>query len=391
MNPMSVFAREIVALMSLGLAGCGAVETPSFFKSGAAGPPSADQTSAEGSSGSAKEQNPALRPKEITKVAPLASIMLEKNCPNIVQPYRMTDNFASVIIYGAKQGIESLGKVFSNVIGTGHAGSVNASEIPASVRLAAKQLNWLPMNVEQLYGERSHRQETNLLARESKLGKKYYPVADNMLADVLAKIGEPHDYKFKLFIQKNSTHNALSRPGGYIYVDQGLVDDPDEYAKARFAIAHEVSHVLQRHETKGLQSMIVDSFTLQDEMKKVISSAGSQPEVALAHVKTGKNLFIRHHIDQELQADACAARLLSHAFPDRAALADSITAFLKELPKPGPPVPVRAPTSDVERLEASIHDVVETPIKAHPNSLEREHNLRAMYNEIVKDPISSSK
>jgi predicted Zn-dependent protease len=244
------------------------------------------------------------------------------------------------------------------------------------------------MDVETMYGERAHLQETSLLEPDSKIGKKYYPIANKMLAEIEAKIGQPYDYHFKLFIQKSAGHNASSRPGGYLYVEKGLLDSPDRYPKAYFAIAHEIAHVLQRHETFELQSMIVDSLTVGEDMEKTIASAGVNPDAVLSRAKYGKHVFIRHHIDQELQADSCATRLLSRVFPDRAGLEHSLTAFLKDLPKPEPVAAPPVPTSDADRLAASVHEVVDTPIKVHPNSAEREANLRAMYAAVAAAPVA---
>ncbi len=62
--------------------------------------------------------------------------------------------------------------------------------------------------------------------------------------------------------------------------------------KARFALAHEVAHVLQRHETKELQGMIVDSFTAKDEMQKAILNAKKDPDGLLRNVKVGKDIYV---------------------------------------------------------------------------------------------------
>lgn len=339
---------------------------------------------ATGKQGQADIGRDEVRPKEITKVAPKASVVLDKNCPDIVQPYKLTDNLASLALFSAKEAVVDFGKQIGAVFtGTPAVATPMGSGISASTKLAAKQLNWLPMRAEVAFGERSHKQETAILDRDSKLGNKYYPIADKMLEEVLAGVGQPHDYAFKLFILKNSNRNAIARPGGFLYLDQGLLDNPAQRPKAYFALAHEVAHVLQRHETKELQSTVVDSISLKDDLIKTISSAKSNPNVILAHVKVEKNRFTQHHIDQELQADSCAARLLSHALPDQKALATSLNAFLNDLSKPERKPPLPPPQSDEEKLTRSVHEIVDTPVKRHPNNEERQQNLRSIYAEIA--------
>ena len=336
--------------------------------------------------------------KEITRLAPKASVVLDKNCPQIVQPYKLTDNFASVTVYLVKQdvqaGIKALGRGFEGFVRGQGIGPIRldntARNTPASAKLAAKQLNWLPMNAELLYGEQLHQEETNILDRDRKLGKKYYPVADKMLQEVLSQIDEPHEYQFKLFILKNSGGNAVARPGGFIYIDQGLIDNPAKHPKAYFALAHEIAHVLQRHETKELQSMVIDSISDTGDLVKVMSSVRNNPSVILAHVKLEKDMFTRHHIDQELQADSCAVKLLSRVFPEEQGLTNSIKAFLKDLPPPELDARAPLPQTEIERAAASVHDIVNSPIKRHPNSQERTQNLNAVYVEIKQgEPLKS--
>lgn len=257
-------------------------------------------------------------------------------------------------------------------------------EIAESTRLGAKELNWLPMKAELLYGERSHADETNILERESKLGQKYYPIADELLQKILPTISEKHEYKFQLFVLKNDTRNAIARPGGYLYIDQGLLESKEILPKAYFALAHEVAHVLQRHETKELQSLVVDSITTKDQLFDVMKNIGTNPGIILKYVKAGKDIFSRHHADQELQSDSCGTKLLSRVIPDRQELATVLNTFLNDLPPVEPSAALVPPKSDAEKLAGLGHDIVNTPLKRHPNTQERTANLQAIYQEIVK-------
>ena len=371
----------VATVATVALTACETDKIPFFSKTGDSAP--STEKSAEKPAAKGQAAASDIRPKEITTVAPMASVVMDKHCHEIVQPYKLSDNLASLGMFGAKQLVTNAGGELARAFGTSAAAPTQT--IPASVKLAAKQLNWLPMRAEKLYGDRLHAQETNILARTSALGKKYYPLADAMLQEILSKVGHPHDYQFQLFILKNDTLNAVARPGGYVYMDQGLVDNPVQRQRAYFALAHEIAHVLQRHETQGLQSMIIDSITLKGELTKIISGVNGNPAMILEHVKTGKNLFIRHHIDQELQADSCGAKLLSRVFPDQRELAGVIHGFLKDLPKTAPGKPAPAPASDVERLSATVYEIVKTPIARHPDSPERYSNLNMIFAEISKE------
>jgi Zn-dependent protease with chaperone function len=386
MNSLLPAKQALCAIMLLAAASASDAneEKPSLFNLFKGSGAKQEPPSAEEDAGTAD-----VNIKKITAVASQASVVLDKNCPQIVQPFELTDNLASLATFGVEEAIKTgekiLGSLFSSLAIAQDPGAVSLDtmeEIPHSLKLAAKQLNWLPMTAEVMYGERSHKEETSILARDHKLGKKYYPIADKMLDEILSKVDQKHEYEFKLFILKNNGGNAVARPGGFLYIDQGLIANSTRHPKAYFALAHEVAHVLQRHETKDLQSMVVDSISAKKDLVNVVSGAGSNPGMVIEHVKVGKNLFTRHHIDQELQSDACAIKLLDRVFADEQKLTDSIQVFLKDLPAPEPEKTASVPVSDLERLAASVHEIVDTPIKRHPNTLERAANLDAIYKEI---------
>lgn len=342
----------------------------------------------------AAADNTTLHIKEIDKVSPYALVVLDKQCPQLVQPYKLTDNVASLAKFNLMQHVEKAtgllaGRVTGFLTGAKTPESLppkpNDQSIPDATRLAAKQLDWLPMEAELYFGERQNALETNDLKRDSRKGKQLYPVADQLLEEITSKIEEPHDYQFKLVILKNSGRNAMARPGGYLYVDQGLIEDSAKLDKAHFALAHEIAHVLQRHETKELQGMVVDSFKTQDELKHAIKNAKKEPAALFEHIQIAKNNYTQHHIDQELQADSCAARVLGRVYPERQQFAHSLQAFLQELP-PAQNLPAQAaPSTETEKLAASMHAIVSLPADRHPNTQERAQNLNEMYQVVIKD------
>lgn len=337
-------------------------------------------------------------------------VVIDKHCATLVEPFKLSDNMGK-LMKDAVGGM--LGGLKDRIVN--HGATPNAKEIPEKTRAQAKRMNWLPMNVEVMYGQKLHDKETLVLDREKPDGKKYYPIAEQILADAKRGISAPHEYDFKLFILKQPGRNALARPGGFLYLDVGLLKDRAQLDKAYFAVAHEISHVLKRHETRELQGLIIDSFETADDLKSIVN-AGSHPDAVLAKVKIDKDQFTRHHVDQELQADACAARILGATYGDNAKLARTIRAFIKDLPPPTKAeldqetntaklqADQRAAASAVESsqagkkskkknsdekaedgLDATIlaYDIVSSPATRHPNNKERTANLDAMYAELT--------
>lgn len=326
--------------------------------------------------------------KDIDSLPPRALVVLDRHCAELVQPYRLTDNFASLTVFGMQEGLKAVPGQLSRLLGGGGSQAAASSDkLGDSAKLAAKQLNWLPMSAEVMYAERQHQSsQSELVPRDGKQGRKFYPSADKMLSDILASVHEPYDYQFKLFIVGTDNHNALALPGGYLYLDKGLLDTPQMQKKAYFALAHEIAHVLQRHETKEMQSLVVDSFSAKSELLKVMKNAQGNPKAVVDRVKLEKGQFTRHHIDQELQADSCAVKMLSRVYPDRQQLAEAINAFIKDLPPAKAEPTAKAASNQAEAMAGDVEDIVKSPAMRHPNTQERKANLQAIYQEVTAKP-----
>jgi Zn-dependent protease with chaperone function len=323
--------------------------------------------------------------KDLDHLPSRALVVVDRHCAELVQPYRLTDNFASLSVFGLKEGLEAMPGQLNKMLGTGGADAGTRSDkLGDSAKRAAKQLNWMPMSAEVLYAERQHQARQNeLLARDSKQGRKYYPTADKILSDILASIHEPYDYQFKLFIVTSDEHNALALPGGYLYLDKGLLTTPQLQQKAYFALAHEIAHVLQRHETKEMQSVVVDSFSAKSDLLKLMKSAQGNPKAVVDRIKLEKGQFTRHHIDQELQADSCAVKMLSRVYPTRQQLAESLNAFIKDLPAATADPTTQAASNQALAMAGDVEDIVKSPAMRHPNTQERKANLQEIYQEVT--------
>ena len=62
------------------------------------------------------------------------------------------------------------------------------------------------------------------------------------------------NYRFKIL--DDDTVNAVSLPGGYVYLFKGLIDEAENDDEIACVIAHEVGHVVAKHSIKKLQASI---------------------------------------------------------------------------------------------------------------------------------------
>lgn len=74
----------------------------------------------------------------------------------------------------------------------------------------------------------------------------------NMIANYLAKYTRAYDVTFRVAILADQKVNALSCPGGYIFITEGLLKRCTNEAELAAVIGHEMGHVIQRHGLREL-------------------------------------------------------------------------------------------------------------------------------------------
>lgn len=397
--------KQRAALLSLLLLGACGTDGPLLQKSAE---PAKPTTAGPAASTSAAASPTAPKPgvnsavQVGAKKLSIASAELDARCERVVAPFALTDNFdalwkLSLTVAGntVSQTIEQMntGPGATTAGNKGKAkqqGQKFKQTLPIELRQAAMRMNWLPMDMEVLYGQEQLKKLSIVERRGKALAS--YATADKLLAEVLAGVQEPHDYQFRIFVAANAGENAEALPGGLVVVDRALVDDPKLRNKAYFAVAHEVAHVLQRHQTRAVQARIIDSVALAGSVKGLIQAMrNTQGKEAIATVRVligGKLLFEKHASDQELQSDACAMRVLYAGFAQsQPRLIASVQAFANGLP-PEPPAKIVKTAATAEDQWDALVDLVQRPVDAHPRTGERIGNLVSML-KILREGLAA--
>jgi septum formation protein len=108
--------------------------------------------------------------------------------------------------------------------------------------------------------------------------------------------------------------NAVSLPGGYIYVFKGLIDKVKNDDQLAAVIAHEVAHITARHSVKRMQSMYSD-LALRLAAMQTGGRFATGVDVAL------NSIFFAHAREDEFEADRLGVKYMKKAGynPDEAA------------------------------------------------------------------------
>ncbi len=143
--------------------------------------------------------------------------------------------------------------------------------------------------------------------------------------------------------------NAVSLPGGYIYVYKGIIDEADNDAQIASVIAHEVGHINARHSIKRLQAAY-GATVLQ------VVAAVAAPEVAGGTNLALNTIFTEYSQEDEYEADKLAIKYMKKAGYDP----HEMITFFEKLQKEEEESPIRT----------------KSYWKTHPNATKRMANVR---------------
>lgn len=148
-----------------------------------------------------------------------------------------------------------------------------------------------------------------MLARLNSIGQRIVAVCDR----------KNLTYRFAILDQKEI--NAVSLPGGYIYVYKGLLDFVKNDDELAGVLAHEVGHIVAKHSIKRLQAaMGLNILT-------VLAAASGNTDAAAGTDLAGFSMMMSYSREDELLSDKLAVRYMRKAGFKPSA----ITSFLDRL------------------------------------------------------------
>ena len=119
------------------------------------------------------------------------------------------------------------------------------------------------------------------------------------------------DLDWKFFIVDSKDVNAFALPGGFIYVNRGLIDHAQELDELAGALAHEIGHVVLRHSVQqmaqGTKANI--AVSLGCTLTRICNSDLARAAIQIG----GAALFARYSRTDEAQADSVAVENVMRA------------------------------------------------------------------------------
>ena len=150
------------------------------------------------------------------------------------------------------------------------------------------------------------------------------PTAQSYVEEVgerLVKVVQGPDFPYQFKVVNVSDVNAFALPGGFMYINRGLIEAATSEAELAGVMAHEISHVALRHGTNQASK----AYLAQAGLAALggLLGTGSTTDIIGAIGGFGLNAtFLKFGRTAEEQADVVGAQMLAKAGYDPMAMAD---------------------------------------------------------------------
>ena len=129
----------------------------------------------------------------------------------------------------------------------------------------------------------------------------------NVLGDSIARLTSRQDLpEWRFYIVDSKEVNAFAVPGGFIYVNRGLIERTQRMDQLAGVLGHEIGHVVRRHSIKQMQQQQGANIgvTLACVLTSVCNNQAGQAAIQVG----GTALFAKFSRGDENEADEEAIR-----------------------------------------------------------------------------------
>lgn len=165
----------------------------------------------------------------------------------------------------------------------------------------------------------SQQQEVQLGADYSTQIEKELPIVRDgqvnsyitSLGNSLARVADTRGLTWHFRVVDSKEVNAFAIPGGWVYVNRGLIERATNMSQLAGVLGHEIAHVTLRHSVQQMQQMqgAGAGVTLLCTLTKVCQSGAGQAAVNVG----GSALFAKFSRSDENEADAEGVKITVQA------------------------------------------------------------------------------
>jgi len=124
----------------------------------------------------------------------------------------------------------------------------------------------------------------------------------NVLGDSIARVADSRNLEWHFYVVNSPEVNAFAVPGGYVYINRGLIERAQNMSQVAGVLGHEIGHVTQRHSVKQMEKQQGANLGLSVGCVLMPSVCGNQAGAAAIQLGAGA-VFANFSRKDETEAD----------------------------------------------------------------------------------------
>jgi predicted Zn-dependent protease len=160
-------------------------------------------------------------------------------------------------------------------------------------------------------------------------------ISDPEIADYVNRLGQRiasttsrADLKWHFYVVNTNDVNAFALPGGFIYVNRGLIEQTERLDQLAGTLGHEIGHVVRRHAVEQMKKQTGANIgvSLLCTLTRICERTGTQIVINAA----GSALFAKYSRHDEAEADSEAVVNVVNAGIDARGIPELFQILLRE-------------------------------------------------------------
>lgn len=149
-----------------------------------------------------------------------------------------------------------------------------------------------------------------------------------VIGDSIARLADDRNLQWRFFIVDSREVNAFAVPGGFVYINRGLIQRADNMSMLAGVLGHEIAHVTLRHSINQMQRAQTANVgvVLACVLTNICEGQAAQAAIQVG----GAAYFARHSREAESEADAYAVRYVTRAGIDPRGIPQMFRVLLDE-------------------------------------------------------------
>ena len=150
----------------------------------------------------------------------------------------------------------------------------------------------------------------------------------NVLGDSIARVADTRDLDWSFYVVDSKEVNAFAVPGGFVYINRGLIERANKMDQVAGVLGHEIGHITQRHSVEQMQKQQQAGIGVQ--LACILTRVCEGQAASAAINVAGGAIFARFSRQDEAEADQVGVQYVTRAGISPRGIPDMFEILMRE-------------------------------------------------------------